>query len=78
MKKKTLGLTHLSELMRLWYLSHRRPAKSRQSLCCSHSCSMEDDKGSGQNSDIKPHWMAEHARLKNDFREDEKDHNIMT
>ena len=39
---------------------------------------MEDDKGSGQNSDIKPHWMAEHARLKNDFREDEKDHNIMT
>ena len=27
----------LSQLMRLWYLSHRRPAKSLQSLRCSHT-----------------------------------------
>ena len=47
--------------MRLWYLSHRRPAKSqarqrrscasalsRQSLRCSHTWSMEVDQGSDQ------------------------------
>ena len=42
----------LSQLMRLWYLSHRRPAKTRQSLHCSHTWSMEVDEGSDQISDI--------------------------
>ena len=41
---------------------------------------MEVDQGSGQKSDIilYPHWMAAHARLKNEFTEDEKCHNLMT
>ena len=38
---------------------------------------MEVDKGSDQKSDIQPHWMAGHARLKNEFTEDEKCHNLM-
>ena len=39
---------HLSQLLRLWHLSDRRPAsaQSRQSLRCSHTWSMEVDKGS--------------------------------
>ena len=33
--------------MRLWYLSHRRPVKAQaQSLCCSHTWSMEVGEGS--------------------------------
>ena len=69
----------MSQLMRLWYLSHRRPAKAQASLCirCSHTWSMEVDEGSDQKSDIYPHWMAAHARLKNEFTEDEKYHNVM-
>ena len=45
---------YLSQLMRLWYLSHRRPAKAKvsQSIRCSHTWSMEVDKGSEQKSDI--------------------------
>ena len=35
--------------------------------------------GSGElKSDIYPHWMAAHARLKNEFTEGEKYHNLMT
>ena len=68
--------------MRLWYLSHRRPVKawaqSRQSLRCSPTWSMEVDEGSDQKSDIWPHWMAAHARLKNELTEDEKYHNLMS
>ena len=68
--------------MRLWYLSHRRPVKawaqSRQSLRCSPTWSMEVDEGSDQKLDIWPHWMAAHARLKNEFTEDEKYHNLMS
>ena len=69
--------------MRLWYLSNRRPAKAqaslhiraaRQSLCCSHTCSMEVDEGTDQ----KPIWMAAHAHLKNEFTGDKKYHNVMT
>ena len=37
---------------------------------------MEVDEGSDQKSDIQPHWMAVHARLKNEFTEDEKCHNL--
>ena len=39
---------------------------------------MEVDEGSDQKSDIKPHWIAAHAPLKNDFMEDEKYHNLMS
>ena len=76
----------MSQLMRLWYLSHRRPAKaqrscafaqSRQSLRCSHTWSIEVDEGSDQKSDTSPHWMAAHAHLKNEITEDEKCHNLM-
>ena len=76
----------LSQLMRLWYLSHRRPAKVEaslrgcQSLCCSeywHTWSMEVDEGSDQKSDIYPRWIAAHAHLKNEFTEDEKCHYLM-
>ena len=38
---------------------------------------MEVDEGSDQTSDIYPYWMAAHARLKNEFKEDEKCHNLM-
>ena len=39
---------------------------------------MEVDKGYDQTSDIHPHWMAAHARLKNESTEDEKYHNLMS
>ena len=39
---------------------------------------MEVDKGSNQKSDILPHWMAAHARLKNEFKEDEKCHYLIS
>ena len=38
---------------------------------------MEVDEGSDQKSDIWSHWKAAHARLKNEFTEDEKYHNLM-
>ena len=57
----------MSKLMRLWYLSHRRPAKAQASLCilrasaqsrqglrCSHTWSMEVDEGSDQNQTSSP------------------------
>ena len=37
---------------------------------------MEVDKQSDEKSDIKAHWMAAHACLNNDFKEDEKYHNL--
>ena len=52
-------------------------AQSRQSLHCSHTWSMEVDEGSDQKSDIWPHWVDTHARLKNEFTEDKKCHNLM-
>ena len=64
--------------MRLWYLSHRRSAPSRQGLRCSHTESMKVDEGSDQKSDIQRHWMAALARLKNEFTEDKKYHKHMT
>ena len=39
---------------------------------------MEVDEGSDQKSDICPHWMAAHVRLKNEFTENEKYHNLMS
>ena len=38
---------------------------------------MEVDEGFDQKSDIKPHWKVAHARLKNEFTEGEKYHNLM-
>ena len=38
---------------------------------------MEVDEGSDQKSDIKPNRMSAHARLKNEFTEDEKYHNLL-
>ena len=68
----------LSQLMRLWCLSHWRPAKasaqSHQSLRCSHTWSMKVDEESDEKSDISPHWKAVHERLKNEFTEDETYH----
>ena len=78
--------SQMIQLMRLWYLSRRRPAKlrractstqSRQSLSYSYTWSMELDEGSDQKSDILLHWMAVYARLKNEYG-DGKCHNLMT
>ena len=53
-------------------------AQSRQSLCCSHTWRMEVDEGSDQKIRHLPHCLAAHARLKNEFTEDEKCHNLMS
>ena len=39
---------------------------------------MEVDEGFDKTSDIWPHRMAAHVRLKNEFTEDEKYHNLIT
>ena len=55
--------------MRLWFLSNRRPAKANMKY--------------GRRRRVRPkirnldHWMTAHARLKNEFTEDEKSHNLM-
>ena len=76
----------MSQLLRLWYLSHRRPAKAqvRLRICtdlpepsCSHTWSLEVGEGSDQKPDIQPHRMAAHAYLKNEFTEAKKCHNLM-
>ena len=71
--------------MRLWYLSHRRTAEAQASLrfravSPEHSlfAHMEVDEGSNKKSDIYPHWMAAHARLKNELTENERCHNLMS
>ena len=55
--------TEMSQLMRLWYLSHRRQrrlrrscasAQSRQSLRCLHTWRMEVDEGSDQSQTSSP------------------------
>ena len=35
-------------------------------------------KGPTKNQTSSPHWLSTHARLKNEFTEDEKCHNLMT
>ena len=70
------GTYHIGDQRRLrWTCAS---AQSRQSLRLSHTWSMEVDEGSDQNSDIYSHWTAAHARLKNEFTEDEKCHNLMS
>ena len=73
--------------MRLWYLSHRRPAKAQASLCIravSPEPSLFVHMKYGSRGRVRPkyqtsspHWMAAHAPLKNEFTEDEKYHNLM-
>ena len=71
-----------SQLMRLWYLSHRRTAKAharlRQSLRCSHALNMEVNEGSDQTLDMQRQWIAAHACLKIEFTEGNKCHNLMS
>ena len=55
---------YLSHVMILWHFS------SSVNSFFKHACAAP--------SDIKPHWMAAHACLKNEFTEGEKCHNIMT
>ena len=64
--------------MRLWYFSHRRPAKAQASLrirAVSPEPSLFAHIKYGQR--VLPHGMAAHAYLKNEFTEDEKYHNLM-
>ena len=74
---------NLSQLTRLWYLSHRRPAKAQASLRI-RAVSPEPSLfahmryGSRRRVRPKPHWMAAQARLKNEFTEDEKCHNFIS
>ena len=70
--------------MRLWYLSHRRPAKAQVSLripAVSPELSLFAHMKYGSRRRVRqkiwPHWMAAHACLKNEFTEDEKCHNLM-
>ena len=71
--------------MKLWYLSHRRPAKASLSIrAVSPEPSLFAHMMYGgrrrvrPKSDIQSHWIAAHARLKNEFTKDEKYHNLMT
>ena len=52
--------------------------QSSQSLRCLHTWRMEVDKRADQNSGIYPHQKVAHARLKNEFTEHEKYHNLMS
>ena len=78
---------YLSQLMRLWYLSHRQPTKAQASLHIS-AVSLEPSLFAhmkyGSRRRVRPkirhlaHWMAAHEHLKNEFMEDEKYHNLIT
>ena len=77
---------HLIQLMRLFYLSHRRPAKAQASL---RICAVSPEPSLfahikyGSRWRVRPkirhlpHWMAAHALLKNEFTEDETCHNLL-
>ena len=70
------GIYHIGEQRRL-----RRACASSQShlsLPCSLTWSIEVDEASDQKSDIWSRWMAAHARLKNEFTEGEKCHNLVS
>ena len=72
--------------MRLWYLPHRRPAKAQASLriravspepsLFAHMKYGSRQRVPTKTSDIYHHWMAVHACLKNEFKVDEKYHNL--
>ena len=72
--------------MRLWYLSHRRPAKAQASLrtrAVSPEPSLFAHIEYGSRRRVRPKIRqlapleAAHACLKNEFTEDEKCHNLM-
>ena len=74
----------LRKLMRLWYLSQRRPAKTRAStvspiygLAKAFPIRTHEVWVRPKNQNSSPHWMAAHAHLKNEFTENKKDHNLM-
>ena len=68
--------------MRLWYLSHRRPAKAQASLrirAVSPELSLFAHMNYGSRRRVRPkigHVAA--PQLKNEFTEDEKCHNLMS
>ena len=68
--------------MRLWYLSHKRPAKAQahlRSLTRAFTVRRHDvDEGSDQNTDLLLHRMAVHAYLRNEFTVGKKYHSLMT
>ena len=77
-------LHQTSQLMRLWYLSHRRPAKAQASLrirAVSPEPSLVAHMKYGSRRRVRQkhlaHWMVAHARLLNEFTEDEKYHNFL-
>ena len=77
-------LLEMGQLMRLWYLSHRRPAKAQAIRAVSPEPSLFSQMWYGNKQRVRPkirhlaHWMAAHARLKNVFTEDGNYHNHMT
>ena len=70
----------MSQLMRLWYLSHRRPAKAQGSM---PEPSLFAHMKYGRRR-VPPKIIhlapldAAHARLKNEITEDEKCYNLMS
>ena len=55
--------------MRDWMLSHRRPAMAQEEW--------KQSKGPTKHQPSRPHWIVAHARLKSEFTEDEKYHNLI-
>ena len=74
--------------MRLWYLSHRRPAKAQASLriravspepsLFAHMKYRSRRRVRSKNQTSSPTGMAGHACLKNEFTKDKKYHNLMS
>ena len=77
---------NLIQLMKSWYLSHRRPAKVLASLCI---CAVSPEPSLLAHMKYGSRWkvqpkirhlaplMAAHVCLKNEFMEDKKCHNLM-
>ena len=61
--------------MRLWYLSYRRPAKAQASL---RICAVSPEPSLFAHMKYGSRQRVAHARLKNEFTEDDKYHNLMT
>ena len=73
---------YLSQLMRLWYLSHRQPAKAQVSrriraVLAEPSLVAHIKYGSRQRVRPKIRHLAQLAHLKNEIKKDEKYHNLM-
>ena len=76
---------NMSQFMRLWYLSHRWPAKAQASLhiqAVSPKPSLYAHMKYGIRQRVRPkfrqpHRIAAHARLKNELTEDGKYHKLM-